>query len=177
VFHVTVHAELMQQAIETVKQSEGQPLEDPASLIRMLTVAIPHVQTHLQYLEMDPSRKEFVAQAIGLIEGAEATRNYLIKQFERMQKQQQAQQQAQQEMLQKAQQVVADRETELKAQKIAGELDLQRRKLDSLNEQRVFKAREQASLNRERAQVDAQLKREAAAVDAEVKRSRANATV
>jgi hypothetical protein len=177
VFHVTVHAELMQQAIETVKQSEGQPLEDPASLIRMLTVAIPHVQTHLQYLEMDPSRKEFVAQAIGLLEGAEATRNYLIKQFERMQKQQQAQQQAQQEMLQKAQQVVADRETELKAQKIAGELDLQRRKLDSLNEQRVFKAREQASLNRERAQVDAQLKREAAAVDAEVKRSRANATV
>ena len=101
VLHCASHSGLIQAIMQGVEQP-GEP--NPADLehnFKILSVIVPHMQEHVQFLQQDQSRKQEAGQYAKITQNAAAAaqrcKDQLTSIIQNQQKQQQAEQQRQQE--------------------------------------------------------------------------------
>lgn len=157
--HFIVHAKPVQEIIQMFEETLGQGM-DIAKALQTLQAALPQLEGHLQYLAQDPARKAFVEKGQELLQAGVKTYEVLSKLVKKALEEAQKRQEEQARKVAEAEGLIQNREFELERMKVAGELQLSKEKLDSLNAMRVAKTQEQLEVNRQRAVEDMRLKGE-----------------
>lgn len=129
-------------------------ISDPLAAYKTLSVAVPHVQEHLSYVEQDKAQTDYVKQVQDVIVRATVAFKQLEAAVRSMQQEAAKQRAEQQQTVEEAQQVLKDRELEAKVYEIQKKYELEVMKQQSHNEVRKQKMDDQSTLANERASRD-----------------------
>lgn len=174
--HFQVHAQPAVALLSSYQESGGQGA-DIGKSIMYLGQVIPHMQQHLQYLSMDPTRQDFIKEGMGVIKMLTDFANQLVQMKDKMDQEAAKQQQAQAEMLTQAQQIMQDRESMIKMEEINKKYEVEMAKQRSLNAMRAQKTAEQMNIRRAQTTENIALSREKQAADIEMKQRELEAKI
>jgi len=174
--HFRVHLELAMGILSTYQQKGPQSMDVRQTLV-YLQQAIPHMQQHLQYMSMDPTRADMVKEGMQALNMLAQFAEALNKAQEQLMEQQQQEQAAQQDMLMQAQQVLQDRESMLKMQEIQKDYEVEMAKQNSLNQMRAQKTAVQMDIRRAQTAENLALSRERQAAEIELKQRELEAKI
>lgn len=170
--HIDVFLPRMGQIVQMFQQQQTQ---DPAADSRTLQLAIQHIMGHLQFLGMDPQRKEYVDQIVQFLQQVDQVAKQLQQVAEKIAQAQQKQAEANQQLLQNADQVMKDRELEAKMFEIQRKYEMEQLKQESLNNMRAQKTAVQMDISRQKAAGTTQLQAQRQAVELQLMREKAAA--
>lgn len=180
--HFNTHAQLALGTLTHFQNTGGEGVRIPDT-IRYLSQAIPHMQEHLRYLSIDPTRGAVVDEGVQVLGVLEQFLKTLAKAQARADKQQEQQMAEQQTRLADAEAAVNDSELQAKYMEIDKKYRLEVLKQTSLNQMRADKtnaqmaikaaqSRENMSLKRELQNAQIALQREKVQADIELNRTK-----
>jgi hypothetical protein len=172
--HLDTHAARVTPIIQAVETAQ---IQDPVQAYQTMSLEIPHMAQHLQYLSGDPRRQDYVKQISQFLQIAQSTLKKLEGMARRVVEQQQQQRAAEQQQVAEAQQVLRDRELSAKMAEIQREYELERFKQESLNAARAEKTAVQMDISRQKASADISRKAEKQAADIELDRQKTQADI
>ena len=176
VIHFSVHAQPVQQIAQAVAE-QGVEAVDPQKAVSFLSAALPHIESHLNLLGKEPTRRDFVAQGVELLKQGIKALDECKKFVERQQAEQQKLQEEQAGQLADAQAKSFSAEQQLELAKAQMKQEVEVLKQQSLNGMRATKTQEQMRINAERVANDTRLKAERQAADIEMLRQKTEAEV
>jgi len=176
VIHFTVHAQPVQQVAQAIEE-QGIEAIDPQRAIPLLSAALPHMEQHLQYLQREPTRKDFVRQGVEVLKGGVKALDECKRAVEKMQEAQAKLEQEQAEKLGQAEQRAFTAEQQLELAKAQMKQEVEVQKQASLNAMRAMKTQDQMRINADRAASDIRLKSERQAAELELMRRKTEAEV
>jgi hypothetical protein len=174
--HFKSHAQQIVQMLQAV-QEQGIEAVDPQRGAMYLGAAMPNMEGHLQYLQMDPTRKDFVKEGVQILQQATALYQMFVKYIEKMQAEQEKLQAEQAEQLKGSEQRALTAEAQVELAKAEMDAQVQALKVESLNAMRAQKTQEQLRIRAEQAAQDTQIKAQKAASDIAIAEAKAAADI
>ena len=162
--HFRSHAQPLLEMLQAIQQ-QGIENVDPQRGAIYLGAALPNMEGHVQYLQMDPTRKAFVQEAVGILKQGVALYEMFKKRLQQIAEEQAKLEEERGQQLQDAERraLTAEQQVELAKAEMKTQVDAM--KIESLNAVRMEKAQEQLRINSEKAAADLQLKAQKAASD------------
>ena len=176
VIHFTVHAQPVQQIAQAIEE-QGVEAVDPQRAVMLLSSALPHMEQHLQYLQREPTRRDFVRQGVEVLKMGVKALEACQKALQKMQEAQAKLEQEQAEKLGQAEQRAFTAEQQLELAKAQMKQEVEVQKQASLNAMRAAKTQEQMRINADRAANEVRLKSERQAAEIELMRQKTDAEV
>ena len=172
--HFRSHAQTILEMLQAVQQ-QGIESIDVQRGMTYLGAALPNMEGHAQYLQMDPTRKAFVREAVGILKQGAALYEVFKKRLQQLAEEQAKLEQERGEQLQDAERRALTAEQQVELAKAAMDNQTAALKIESLNAMRAAKTQEQLRVNAERAAVELRLKEQKAASDIAIAEAKAAA--
>lgn len=184
--HFRIHAQPIREMVQAVEQ-QGEENIDLQRAAMYLGAALPQLEAHLNYLQMDPTRKAFVQEGIQILRQGSALYQQIQGALQKQAEEQAKLEQERGQQLEDAERRALTAEQQVELAKHEMDTQVQAAKVESLNAMRAAKTQEQLRVNSERAASDLRLKAQKAAseiaiaeaeaqADIEIKRKKADQT-
>lgn len=174
--HFKSHA---QQILEIAKAVEEQGMEavDPQRAMMYIGAAAPNMEQHLQYLQLDPTRKAFVKEGAQVLRQAMALYEQFKALIQKMQQEQAKLEQQRNEQLQASEQRALTAEQQVELERIRLDTQVKALGQQSLNAMRSAKTQEQLRIRAEQNAADIRMKAEKQAAALAIERAKAEADI
>lgn len=176
VIHFKSHSQQILQMLQAIEE-QGPQAVDPQRGMLYIGAALPNMEQHLQYLQLEPTRKAFVQEGVKILRQASALYDQFKAAVEKAQQEQAKLEQEREEQLQDSERRALTAEQQVELAKAEMKTQVDALKVQSLNAMRAQKTAEQLRVNADRAANELRLKAERQAADIEMDRAKAEADI
>lgn len=176
VIHINTHIQPALGLIRTFQDTQGQGVRVEKT-IPYLQQLLPHVQSHIQYLSVDPTRADYIKQVMEVLKMLSDFAQQLMKQQKNIDQQNQAQEEFNQQQLQQAQDILQNHDAAVKLAEIEKKFQVEMTKQNSLNQMRAKKTADQMDIRRMQAAEDLRMRQEKQNSDISLKQREVEAKI